>query len=163
MEQAAWFDPPVPAAVGGGAGARTFRLRHHVLPALAVLAAVAALFALATVVFVLVFLVDDEAGLKLGEALVGAASLLAVIVGATLAVTVIGMLLDRVTLRAPLLVRVPVVAVVPLIGAGLVAAGVDTGYLVLELSVLLVGYWAVFLGQSAVVGVGRWLRRRVGR
>ena len=165
MEHMAGVEQPVPALGGGGAGggavARTFRLRHHLLPALAVLTVVAALFALATVVFMLVFLVDDEAELKLGEALVGGASLLGVIVGATLAVTVVGMVLDRVTLRAPLLVRVAVVAVVPLLGVILVAAGVDTGYLVLEVSVLLVGYWAVFLGQSAVLGVGRWLRGRL--
>ena len=141
-------------------GERRFRLRNHLLPALAVLVVVGGLVVVAALLFLLVFLVDDEADLGLPDALIGAAALLGAIVGATLAVAAVGVALDRVTLRAPLPVRVVAPVIVPLVGAALLAGGIDLGLLVIELSALLAGYWALFLGQGAVLRIVRLARTR---
>ncbi len=140
---------------------RRFRVRNHVLPTAAVLAVIGGLVVVGALVFMLVFLIDDQAELGLGEAAVGLASLAGVVLGATLAVAVVALVLDRLTLRAPLLVRVVAPLVVPLVGVALVAAGIDFGFLVIELSVLLAGYWGLFLAQGAVFRLVRLLRIRV--
>lgn len=141
---------------------RRVRLRHHLLPSLAVLVVVGGLVLLATLLFFLVFLVDDGAELRLGDVVTSVGGLLGAIIGATAAVALVGVLLDRVTLRAPLFVRVPAPVVVPLLGAALVAAGIDLGFLVIDLSVLLVGYWALFLAQGALLRLLRLIRVRFG-
>lgn len=140
---------------------RRFLLRHHLLPTAVVLVGIGGLVVVGALVFVLVFLIDDQAELRWGEAVTGIASLVGVILGATLAVTAVALVFDRVTLRAPLFVRILAPVVVPLAGAALVAAGIDFGFLVIELSVLLAGYWALFLAQGAVFRLLRLLRIRV--
>lgn len=154
-------DGPERASILTRPDERRFLLRHHLLPTAAVLVGIGGLVVLGALVFVLVFLVDDQAELGSGEAVVGIASLVGVILGATVAVAAVALVLDRVTLRAPLPVRVLVPVVVPLAGAVLVAAGIDFGFLVIELSVLLTGYWGLFLVQGAVFRLLRPLRTRL--
>lgn len=140
---------------------RRFLLRHHLLPTAVVLVGIGGLVLLGALVFVLVFLIDDQAELGWGEAAEGVASLAGVILGATAAVAAVALVLDGVTLRAPLLVRGVAPALVPLTGVALVAAGIDFGYLVIEFSVLLTGYWGLFLAQAAVFRLVRLIRIRV--
>ncbi len=154
-------DAPETASILTRPDERRFRVRNHLLPTAAVLVVIGGLVVVGALVFVLVFLIDDQAELGLAEAAIGLASLVGVILGATAAVAAVALVLDRVTLRAPLLVRVVAPVLVPLVGVALVAAGIDLGILVIELSVLLAGYWGLFLAQGAVFRLLRLLRTRL--
>jgi hypothetical protein len=140
-------------------GGRSVRVRRHVVPALAVLVGASTLLAVGVVVVFLVFLVDDAAepfGAR--EAVVGLTTIVATAIGITLAAFVVGLVLDRVTVGVPVVLRAVAPLALPLLGVAMVVAGADVGYLAVEFGVVLCGYWAVFLLQNGLMSALRRLR-----
>lgn len=133
---------------------RAVRPKDHVLPAVVVLVVVGLVLTVLLVLFSLVFVVDDA--FVLSEFL----GVLALYAGVALAVAaacfLLGLGLDRLTLRAPLAVRLAAPLVVPFAGLVAVLAVGYEGVPVLLFGLVLAGYWAVFHLQAA-------LRRARGR
>ncbi len=154
--------PPQPGAgPRPDAPERRWRPVAHVLPAVSVLVVVGAFVAVATLVFSAVFVLDDAADLNARDALGTLAFLAGLVLGVTLFCVVVGLALDRLTLRAPWFVRVPAALVVPVVGAVLAGVGVGAGFYLVELGVVLCGYWAVLLVQQPLLRAARWALARV--
>ncbi len=136
------------------------RVRYHVIPALVVLAMVAAFTVGSVVVFSLVFLLDDE--FDGWAVLAGLAKGTGVAVGASAACVVLGIGLDWLTRAVPAYIRWAAPVPLPLIGIVMVVIDVNSvGWYVAVLGVVFCAYWAVFLAQAVVERVVRWAWGRV--
>jgi hypothetical protein len=140
---------------------RKLRPKDHVLPAVAVLVVVGLVLTVLLVLFSLVFVVDDAFVLREFLGVLALYAGVAVAVAATC--LLLGLALDRLTLRAPTALRAAAPLVVPF--AGLVAVLVVgyEGVPVLLFGLVLTGYWAVFLLQEVTRRAVRRVRARPGR
>lgn len=139
---------------------RTVRPKDHLLPAAVVLLVVGVVLTVMLVLFSLVFVVDDA--FVLSEFLGVLAVYAGVAVGVAAACLLLGLALDRLTLRAPVAVRLAAPLAVPFAGLVLVLVVGYEGVFVLLFGLVLTGYWAVFHLQDLTRRAVRRVRARPG-